>query len=616
MIDFLFFTVAGGGLFVRNDIEEGHWVQEEMSLTATFPYNSEKVIERGQRVAFNDPATGNLEVFEIRKVSTIEPEQYQQITAEHIVISELSDEHINTLEIEDKTPQQALTTILTGTLWTVGNVSATNVSTANVSRGSVWQGVNTICQNWNVYIIPRITVTGSGTISARYLDIIPAGGTFRGIRLSIDKNLSDSVVEYNDTEVLTALYGYGGNIDVAQSGGQQDKSEELTFASSVWTATSDHPAKPSGQTYLEWPEKTAIYGRNGRPRYGYYQNGDIKDPDILLQKTWEALKKTADPKICISGTVIDLYRLGYADQPMRLHDTAIVEIPETGELFYKEIIRLDVDLVDPTATRPEIGDYVPNIIYINRETNKKASGGGGGGGRGSTNLEDENQKFFTDWIKDHDKIGMVVGTYNGGYKIEAGRICLAINDQGSNAYINADHVNISGTNTVHALAGDVAYDESTGRLVIKSAGGMYVQRTESGTTAQFGVFDDGNLTSGIIVTKINGKTSTKIEADYIDIDGILNAIGIISKTVRIGTLSVFTQFDSTHILDSSSGLFITGNSFTFNHYLVSWQSDTVVTSVTRSGSSHRFRMSDDSVWEHYVVTDVTVTDKTINYLGR
>ena len=369
-----FISMAGVGLFTRTDMESGHWTQEEMTVNATFPYVPGKVIERGQRIAFRDPATDNLEVFEIRNVLTVEPEQYQQITAEHIVISELSDEHIDNKEIDNKTPSQALTTVLTGTLWSVGTVTATNTSSCNISRGSVWQAVNTIAQNWNAYIVPRVTLTGAGTISGRYLDIIPAGGTWRGLRLSIDKNMSDSSVEYDDTEVLTALYGYGGNVDKTVSG-QDDEREELTFKDVVWSATSSHPAKPANQTYLEWPEKTALYGRNGRPRYGFYQNGDIKDANILLQKTWEALQATCNPKINISGTVTDLYRLGYADQPLRLHDTAIIEIRQTGETFQKEIIKLDVDLVDPSGNRPEIGDYIPNIIYINRDTAEKAGGG-------------------------------------------------------------------------------------------------------------------------------------------------------------------------------------------------------------------------------------------------
>ena len=538
----IFLNAAGTTLFVRDDMESGHWVQEQMNVTADFPFDAGKVIQIGQRIAFRDPATDTLEVFEIINVVNQEPDHFQQITAEHICIAELSDEHINKTEITDKTAAQALTTALTGTLWSVGNNSASGTQSADLSRGSVWNAVSTIQQNWNVYITPRVTISSSGAITGRYLDIAPAQGTWRGLRLSVRKNLVDPAVTYNDSEVYTALYGYGGSVDVPQASGD-DQKQELTFADQVWTATSAHPAKPAGQTYLEWPEKTAIYGRNGRPRYGYYQNANIKDAAVLLQKTWESLQQSCEPKISISGTCVDLYRLGYKDQQIRLHDMAIVEIEETGELLYRQVICNDVDLIDPTGTRPEIGDYIPNIIYINRDTNKKASGGGGGGGgRGSmTNLEDNDVKTYTEFLKTNDMIGMVVGTRNGTDYVKAGQIILAINESGetgsyeSAAYVNADHVNISATSTAHLLAGSIVYD-ATGKLVLKdsSGAGVYVER--QGGSASFGVFDQGNLTSGVIATIINGTPSTYIKGEYIQI-GSYSATTVINGKASISDLN-------------------------------------------------------------------------------
>lgn len=435
-MEFIFFNQAGQTLFTRSDMESGHWVQHELSVNAVFPFDPEKVIQRGQRIAFRDPATDNLEVFEIRQVSTLEPDHYQQLTAEQIALSELSDEHIDRTEITNKTASQALTAALTGTTWQVGTDTSSGTQSADFARGSVWQAVNTIKANWNVYITPRVVVSAAGVITGKYLDISPAGGVWRGVRLSVRKNLPDPTVTYNDEEVLTALYGYGGTVNGA----------EVTFKDEVWTATADHPAKPANQTYLEWPEKTALYGRNGRPRYGYYQNANITSPSVLLQKTWEALKRTAEPKIRIAGSAADLSRLGYADQPLRLHDLAIVEIAETGEVFHKEIIMLDVDLVDPTENQLEIGDYIPNIVYINRETARRASGGGGGGGRGQTANEAEQSETFAEFAKTNDMIGMVVGTRNGGYYVKAGEIALAINGQTGQSTIklSADVIDIQG----------------------------------------------------------------------------------------------------------------------------------------------------------------------------
>jgi phage minor structural protein len=209
----------------------------------------------------------------------MEPDHYQRITAEHIAISELTDEHYAGAELTDATAQAALAGLLTGTLWQVGNVTASGTQTADLSLGSVWQNVRTIEQNWNVYITPRVTFNTSG-ITGRYLDIAPAQGTWRGVRLSLDKNADDVGVVIDDTNVITAIYGYGAMTD----------GKPLDFSSVTWAQTADHPAKPAGQKYLEDPAATAAYGRNGRPRYGYYQNSDIDNAETLLQKAWESLK--------------------------------------------------------------------------------------------------------------------------------------------------------------------------------------------------------------------------------------------------------------------------------------------------------------------------------------
>lgn len=549
-MEFIFFNQAGQTLFTRSDMESGHWVQHELSVNAVFPFDPEKVIQRGQRIAFRDPATDNLEVFEIRQVSTLEPDHYQQLTAEQIALSELSDEHIDRTEITNKTASQALTAALAGTTWQVGTDTSSGTQSADFARGSVWQAVNMIKANWNVYITPRVVVSAAGVITGKYLDISPAGGVWRGVRLSVRKNLPDPTVTYNDEEVLTALYGYGGTVNNA----------EVTFKDEVWTATADHPAKPANQTYLEWPEKTALYGRNGRPRYGYYQNANITSPAVLLQKTWEALQRTAEPKIRIAGSAADLSRLGYADQPLRLHDLAIVEIAETGEVFQKEIIMLDVDLVDPTENQLEIGDYIPNIVYINRETARRASGGGGGGGRGQTANEAEQSETFAEFAKTNDMIGMVVGTRNGGYYVKAGEIVLAINGQ-------------------------------------------------------------------------TGQSTVKISADVIDIQGILNFVTAYGGTITVQDLWVTDEFYVRTANCRFGGGFLSDNDIEItgetatttlkvNNTEASWQSETVVTSVTvpTLNKTVAFQVTDDNgrQREGSLVTGWSPggrATKTIHYLG-
>lgn len=564
-MEFIFFDASDGRLFVRSDAESATWTPEEMNLQALFPYDSGRAIQRGQRIGFVDD-TGALQPFEIRKVRTYEPDHYQEITAEHIAVSELSDDHVDKAEITDKTAGQALSSLLTGTLWSIGTNTSSGTQTADISRGSVWQAIRTIEQNWNVYIKPRVVFNASG-ITGRYLDIAPAEPTWRGVRLSLDKNADEMGVTWDDTDVITAIYGYGGTVEGATEG----ETKIVTFKDVVWAATADHPAKPAGQAYLVDPDATALYGRNGRPRYGYYQNTDIKTGSLLLEKSWEALKNSNAPQVQIDSQVRDLYRMGYADQPLRLHDEVIVEVRPTGETLRQEIVRMTVDLLDPTATRVVIGRYIPNIVYMQRQTNKAARGGGGGGRRGTggtdedqnneryefeteitanqyqislrayqrdmTNVEnilkkagvaidasgviiyagnnlDEMQSNIT---VNANKIALVVEGTGTNAHIKAAQIVASINESGSTVIISADHVNLDGyvtTSMLEAAFTDV--DQISCRDLTVSRYlqvGSHVYSHKSATLHRYSLsnnyrfmLDNGMSISGYLVTSSSSAT--------------------------------------------------------------------------------------------------------------
>ena len=400
---FIFFNNADEILFTRTDAESANWQVDELSLTCLFPYVPEKTILRGMRIAFEDD-DGVLQPFEVRKVRNYEPDRYQEITCEHIVISELTDIHTGEQELTDASPSSALSSIIsaqpdtiTGAKrWAVGNVTATNTSSGDISMGSVWQNIRNIEANWNVYILPRVTWSASG-ITGRYLDIVPASGVWHGLRLSIDKNADELGVTVDDTEVKTALYGYGGNSYTYKTDNLDKDKTPINLIGYTW------PGKPSGASinstagYIEDTAATAMYGRNGVPRFGFFQNGDISDQATLAQKTWEALQTTNKPIVTVDCMVRDLYRMGYHDEQIRLHDTVLVELLPMNDVLQLEIIKLAVDLLDPTATRPTIGEYIPNIVYIQRQTAETASGGAGRGISGRRGGETESEAKWSEF---------------------------------------------------------------------------------------------------------------------------------------------------------------------------------------------------------------------------
>lgn len=483
-MQFIFFDAADNRLFVRDDAETATWSVKGMQLTAEFPFVKEKEIARGMRVGFLDD-DGIFQPFEVRKVKTYEPDHYQELTAEHIAIAELTDEFYQGSDATDETASAALGTILTGTIWQVGNVTASNLSSADLDKGTVWQNIRNIEANWNVWITPRVTFSDTG-ITGRYLDIAPAEGVWRGVTLSVNGNADEMGVTVDDSETYTAAYGMGGAVG--------DDSEPLDFSAAVWTQTAEHPAKPEGQKYVEDPAAKALYGRNGRNRFTYYQNADIKEAELLLQKTWDYLQTVNKPKVTIECIVRDLKRMGYAGEGIRRHDLVQVRIEPVGQIVVLTVDDLEVDLLDPTATRPTIGRYIPNIVYINRETMKYASGGSGGG---QTETQYEKHVFEQEIYRTERSLELEA--YER--QLVDGELSDELTEASAKISISAGNISsiCAGVGATLDAQGHVVVDPTTGLPVFNTdnPANMYsqIKQTESGISTlvsgvSAGVFND------------------------------------------------------------------------------------------------------------------------------
>lgn len=588
-MDFVFFDFSGKPVFVRDDVESAHWTVQDMSLQALFPRDESKVILRGMRIGFTDE-TGIFQPFEIRKVKNYEPDHYQEITCEHIAIAELTDCHYAGTEVTNVTPQSVLTTILAGTGWSVGNVTATNTSSADFSMGSVWEDVRKIESDWNVWITPRVTYNSSG-IAGKYLDVIPADGVWRGIRLSLDKNADEVGVIIDDSMVVTALYGYGTS----------SNGSPINFADVVWQQTADHPAKPSGQLYLEDAAATALYGRNGNARFGFFQDSSISDPNVLLEQTWKTLKTTNRPTVTVDCMVRDLYRLGYADQPIRLHDTALVDIDEMGFHEALTIVNLEVDLLDPTATRPTIGTYIPNIIYINRETN--ARGGGSGRLSGQRGIVEKNWTIEIGSNKDDiEKI----------YQKTAIDHLTANETLYSRTQDNKDNItqNTSDISTLDGKVGSVPAGQNL--YTISQTNASNIAKAD----VKIGAVPEGSNLYGLYqgqessISTLNNKTGigslgtgetlySRTASNASDISGLNTKVGSVPSGSNLYSLhqsnagSISTLQGKVQTLETNtSGISKGGDTTTISHLAIgngafdldgrsaSWQSDYVLTSLT------------------------------------
>lgn len=538
---FLFFDAADQVLFSRNDAEQAEYNHQEMSLYALFPYDSEKVITAGMRIGYTDNL-GVFQVFEVITPKSYEPDHYQEITAEHICISELTDEIYTAGDLMEMTAAEALEALLDGTLWDVGTSTASNESSAKFSFGDVWSDVRSIEQNWNVYITPRITYDSTG-ITGRYLDIRPAEPIWRGLRFSLEKNLDDASVTWDTSRLKTALYGYGKKSMSVE--GESEK-QPWTFANVTWAAEDGHPAKPNGQIYLEDPAATAAYGRNGRARFGYYQNGDIDDPELLLELTWKTLQTVNAPDVTIDGQVRDITKFGEVDVPIRLHDSAQIEITPIGTLLVREVVQYTENLLQPENSRVTIGKYIPNIVYITKDI---ASGGGGGGSGGQSDEEYKISEFETEitansyeinlraYQRDMTRVeeilrqagialdaqGVIVyaddnvNMWQSKLNVQADRIGLVVQGSGSNAYIKAAEI----VAAVNSAGSSVSINADKITL-----NGQTLVQEISGIEADF-----TNLTAG-------NTTATELKATMLDAVSSLNFAGTLIRWTTIGIGSV------------------------------------------------------------------------------
>ena len=220
-----------------------------------------------------------------------------------------------------------------------------------------------------------------------------------------------------------------------------------------------------------------------------------------------------------------------------------------------------------------------------------------------------------------DKISMVVGTNQQGNYIKAGEITLAINATTgqSAALIDANHVNISGTNTVQTIAGAMERD-ANGDLVIKQGVGFKLRKaTSGGGTAEYGVWDEGNLTAGIVVGMINGQQGTfvKISADKIELDGTTIAGKLSGQQIVCNNIHTTTGQNT---FEGNSGFpddVTFGNDVTYGNHVFDWKTYSA-RKVTLSDQHHyRYESTTGASYGTVYGRIVTgYTDTTLHYLGQ
>ncbi len=211
---------------------------------------------------------------------------------------EMSDQIIEDKRLTNGTALQALSKVLDGSNYEVGEVAELGNRTINFYDISRMEGLKNIISAYGGELDYRIEFDVEFKhISQKYVDIKSRLGQDTGLRFTYDLNL-ESVVRKDVSESrCTVLYGRGGAIESGDG-----YSRKIKFTDVEWTKPTNPIDKSIGQNYIEDLDAIAKYGRIE----GIYENSDIEEPSELLQATYEALQECKNPKLSYEVNAKDL----------------------------------------------------------------------------------------------------------------------------------------------------------------------------------------------------------------------------------------------------------------------------------------------------------------------
>ncbi|WDL98119.1 phage tail protein [Alicyclobacillus sp. ALC3] len=335
-------------------------VQNTLKFDVPINHPDATYIVEGALVVFR-AADGSYQQFEVTLTDDYDnTTSYKTITCTQAGQAELADEFIPSLALSSATPSTALSQVLNGTRWSVGNVSVISSSESlTLTQVNVLSGLSKLVATWGGELAFRVTFSGN-QVTGRYVDWYQQRGNVTGKRYEFGKDI-ESLQRTIDTTVLyTAVYGYGKKDSKTRT--------QLDFTSVAWSIANGDPAdKPSGQAYVSDLTALSNYGRAGgtRNRYTVYTDSNQTDSNSLLQEAWDYLQTVNKPAVTYMLTVADLEQVaGYAHEAVRIGDT--VNVVDTGiQPVLRDTIRviqLDRDLLNPLNTKVTFGNFMPTTV--------------------------------------------------------------------------------------------------------------------------------------------------------------------------------------------------------------------------------------------------------------
>ncbi|MFN2746974.1 phage tail spike protein [Bacillus sp. z60-18] len=338
--------------------------REELNQGSTFHFTCDashpdsKYVTKLNQVVFKDK-DGFFRLFKIREADRGRSEKgaFKTVECEPAEM-ELLEWIIDDVRPQNTTQQDALDRALAGSRW-VGKVTANlGINSINFYHINAYEAITNIIKVWGGEL--KFTVvfdTKSNKIVERVVNILPRRGSDTGARFEVGYNIQDIHV----TEMaypVSALWGWGGSVET-EGGGD---SRFIDFADVVWSEENGDPVnKPKGQKWVEYPPAKEKYGYEKSDgsvinAFGKWQDENIKDPEELLQKTYDQLVNAASQIQTNYSLEVNLL-----NDPVSLGDTRLAldrTVAEPIE-FYGRVIALEYPISDPTGkAKVEMGQFL------------------------------------------------------------------------------------------------------------------------------------------------------------------------------------------------------------------------------------------------------------------
>lgn len=336
-------------------------LNDENSFTFSVPgdHQDSEHITEGNLVAFRD-LDSNWQLFEIKRVTDTHGGTITRTAFCEHAYYELVDDFIQDIRPTNCSAHFALTQALSGTRWEPGDVNDLGTNSTNYYYQSALSSVQKVASVWEGELQFRINILG-GVIANRYVDLLARRGTETGKQFAYGRHTRSIEREVDLTTVATALCGRGKGEEVGEGYGRR-----LTFSDVVWSIANGDPVdKPLGQEWVGDPDALAQWGRPGnRHRVGTFEDTEETDPEVLLQKTWDALQECKTPNVTYNLDVADLERLsGLEHEKVRLGDTVrVIDRKFSPELLVEaRVIEIDRNLLNPLETKITLGNFAPTL---------------------------------------------------------------------------------------------------------------------------------------------------------------------------------------------------------------------------------------------------------------